>query len=46
MRARLLGGLSPRQVALVTFLAAFVTVLGALALAYGLRRLNARKAAR
>jgi undecaprenyl pyrophosphate phosphatase UppP len=42
---RALCGLSPRQAAAVAFLAAFVTVLGALALAFILRRRNARKAA-
>ena len=36
----MLAGLNPKQAALVAFLAAFVTILGALALAYWFKRRN------
>jgi hypothetical protein len=42
---RALCGLSPRQAAAVAFCGAFVTVLGALALAFVLRRYNRRTGA-
>lgn len=44
MIKRMLCGLSPQQAATVISMATFVTVIGALILAWAFRRWNARKA--